>query len=343
MKPKLLKSSLIIFLIIIFCSAIVYFIFFEGNVNLKANNKSYVYIPSGSDFGDLKTLLAQKKILKDTSSFYWLAKLLDFKKVHAGRYEIYAGMSNWKLIKLFKTGRQTPVRISFNSTRTIEELAARIAQKLEVDSAVLLKLLNNDKMLSGFGFNHENVLSMFIPDTYEFYWNTNSKQFVDKMYREFQRFWSENRRTKAKALGLTPIKVSILASIVQAEQLQHYDEQPTIAGLYINRLKKGMLLQSDPTIIYALKNFSLKRVLSEDKNVESPYNTYKFVGLPPGPINIPEKSSIDAVLNYKHHDYIYMCAKDDLKGYHNFAKTIDQHNINAIKYQRALNRRNILR
>jgi len=182
---------------------------------------------------------------------------------------------------------------------------------------------------------------MFIPNTYEFYWNTSAEEFFKRMAKEYKAFWTSERIAKAKKIGLSQSEVSALASIVQAEQLFHADERSRVAGLYINRLNKGMLLQSDPTLIYALGDFTIKRVLNKHKIIKSPYNTYLNTGLPPGPINLPERSSIDAVLNYEKHDYIFMCAKEDFSGYHNFAKTNRQHEIYAAKYHRELNKRRI--
>jgi len=200
-----------------------------------------------------------------------------------------------------------------------------------------LGLLNNKDFITELGFKKETVLCLFLPNTYEFYWSTDAKQFILRMNDEYKKFWNETRTKKAKEVNLTPIEVSILASIVQAEQGRFNDEKPTIAGLYINRLTQGIALQSDPTLVYAAGDFSIKRVLNVHKEINSPYNTYMYAGLTPGPINLPEISSIDAVLNYEKHDYLFMCAKDDFSGYHYFAKTASQHNVYAQRYHAALN------
>ncbi|RQP16561.1 MAG: endolytic transglycosylase MltG, partial [Parapedobacter sp.] len=202
--------------------------------------------------------------------------------------------------------------------------------------------LNNDSLASSYGFDTENFFGMFIPNTYEFYWNTSTDAFAKRMHEEYKKFWNDERKEKAAALKLTPQQVSVLASIVKGEAL-HTDEMPTIAGLYLNRLNKGMLLQADPTVIFANNDFTIRRVLYRHLRMDSPYNTYLYRGLPPGPIMMPSIASIDAVLNYRQHDYLYMCAKEDFSGYHNFAVTQAEHNVNARKFQQALNERNIKR
>ncbi|HWL00047.1 MAG TPA: endolytic transglycosylase MltG, partial [Parapedobacter sp.] len=195
---------------------------------------------------------------------------------------------------------------------------------------------------AGYGFDSANFLSMFVPNTYELYWNTTTEQFADRMHNEYEKFWNDERRQKAETINLNPQEVAVLASIVKGEAL-HTDEMPAIAGLYLNRLRKGMLLQADPTVIFANNDFTIRRVLYRHLRTDSPYNTYLYRGLPPGPIMMPSIAAIDAVLNYQQHDYIYMCAKDDFSGYHNFAVTQAEHNINARKFQQALNERNIKR
>ena len=203
--------------------------------------------------------------------------------------------------------------------------------------------MNDSVFLKKHNFDQENRLSLFIPNKYEFYWNTSAESFVKRMAEEYKRFWNDERISKARTLGLSQSEVSILASIVQAEQLSHRSERPKIAGLYLNRLRIGMPLQSDPTIIFALKDFSIKRVLNKDKSINSPYNTYKFKGLPPGPINLPDIFSIDAVLSPEKHNFLYMCAKADFSGFHHFSTNLRQHNIYAAEYRKELNKRNVLR
>jgi UPF0755 protein len=205
-----------------------------------------------------------------------------------------------------------------------------------------MQLMNNDSLARQYGFNTENFYSMFIPNTYEIWWNTSAEKFFERMHTEYSKFWTEERLNKAKAINLSPNEVSILASIVKGEAM-HNDEMPKIAGLYLNRLERGILLQADPTVIFAAQDFTIRRVLNKHLAIPSPYNTYLNKGLPPGPITLPSIASIDAVLNFQKHEYIYMCAKDDFSGYHNFAKTMTEHLINARKFQHALNERNIKR
>lgn len=354
-KKKKGKSSFIIkvviavFLVIIIGGGIwaydKYKMIYLPNVFLGKNVKQYLYIPSGSSMKDVVNILYENGYVINKSSFEWLAEQKNYKNhVHPGRYLIKTGMSNNKLIDLLRSGEQEPIKLSFNSIRTKEQLARRIADQIEADSLSLVNLLKDNKFLqTKYNLTPENALTLFIPNTYEFYWNTSAEQFLDRMAKEYKVFWTEERKAKAKQIGLSQSEVTTLASIVQAEQSRHNDEKPVIAGLYINRLKKGMRLESDPTLVYALGDFSINRVLNVHKEVSSPYNTYRNSGLPPGPINLPDVSSIDAVLNYKKNDYIFMCAKEDFSGYHNFSNTLEQHNIHAHKYRTALNKRRILK
>ena len=252
-------------------------------------------------------------------------------------------MSNNDLVNLLRSGKQSPVKLTFNTIRTYEDLAGKVANQIEADSISLLKALRNPDLANKYGFSTATFFTLFIPNTYEFYWNTSAEEFIQRMAREYKSFWNESRRAKAKAIGLSQSEVAILASIVQAEQMSHPDERPKVAGLYLNRLKRGMRLQSDPTLVFAIGDFSINRVLNQHKSIQSPYNTYLYSGLPPGPINLPELSSLEAVLNPEQHSYLYMCAKADFSGYHHFSKTLSQHNVYAKEYQRELNRRKIMR
>jgi len=315
--------------------------------NTSAQIKTYeiIFIPTGSNFEDVMDTLLSEKILKHEQSFLWLAELKKYKdKVKPGRYRILAGMNNNEVINLLRAGLQEPVSGTFTNIRTKEQLVSRVCKKLEADSIELTALLNNDQYLKeNLGLTSETILTLFIPNTYEFNWNTSAKQFVERMQTEYKKFWTDERKKKTKAINLTQTQVSILASIVQAEQLQFPDERPTIARLYLNRMKIGMPLQSDPTVIYAIGDFTINRVLDKDKEIDSPYNTYQHTGLPPGPIYVPEISSIDAVLTYQKNNYLYMCAKEDFSGKHNFAKTLAEHNRNAQKYRNALNKEKVFR
>ena len=263
-------------------------------------------------------------------------------RVKAGKYRLEPDMNNRTLINKLGGGIQEPVKLRFENIRLKENFAAHLAQQLEPDSIAFINLLNDESLAASYGFDTANFFSMFVPNTYEFYWNTSAERFIERMQQEYEKFWNEQRREKAAGLNLSLQEVSTLASIVKGEAL-HVDEMPTIAGLYINRLRKGMLLQADPTVIFANNDFTIRRVLYRHLRTDSPYNTYLYRGLPPGPIMMPSIASIDAVLNHQQHNYIYMCAKDDFSGYHNFAVTQAEHSINARKFQQALNERNIKR
>ena len=262
--------------------------------------------------------------------------------IRSGAYLLKSGWSNNQLINLLRSGIQVPVKVTFNNIRFREELAARLSFYLEPDSSAFLSVLNNDKISTDFGFTHESFPMLIIPNTYEIYWNTSPEKFMKRMKWEYDRFWNESRKKKAADLGLTPLQIVTIASIVQ-EETNKNDEKSRMAGVYINRLTRGWLLQADPTVKFALGNFQIKRVLTEYLSVDSPYNTYKYAGLPPGPINFPDIASVEAVLNAERHTYMYFCAKEDFSGYHNFAKSLTEHNRNASRYQSALNNSKIWR
>ena len=291
-----------------------------------------LYIPTNADYQYVKDELKSLNVLTSESAFDWLAKRMDYdENVHPGRYILTDGMTNRELVNMLRMGHQTPVKVVFNNMRTVENLAKRISEQIEADSATIINAINSKDDVDA---------TTFIPNTYEFYWNISAEDFVGKMVAEHDRFWNETRLQKAKDLKLTPREVSILASIVEKETI-NTSEMPRIAGVYINRLNKNWLLQADPTLVFALGDYSIKRVLDVHKNIESPYNTYKYVGLPPGPICIPSIAAIDAVLNAEKHKYFYFCAKDDMSGYHVFAKNITEHNKNAEKYRKALHKNKI--
>src|SRR5690606_38058830 len=302
-----------------------------------------LYIYSHWDFEDVMTSIGELKAIEDTAAFRWAAVKMDYpNRVKPGKYKLEPGMNNRTLINRLGGGLQEPVKLRFENVRLKENLASVLAKQLEPDSIAFVNLLNDDSLAVRFGFDNENFLSMFVPNTYEFYWNTTTERFAERMHDEYQKFWTDERRRKAAAINLDPQEVAVLASIVKGEAL-HTDEMSTIAGIYLNMLLKRMLLQADRTVIFANNDFTLRRVLYRHLRTDSPYNTCLYRGLPPGPIMMPSIASIDAVLNYQHHNYIYMCAKDDFSGYHNFAVTQAEHNINARKFQQALNERNIKR
>lgn len=337
--------SLILFLAGGIAAYMGYKLIYLPNVFIGEKKSEIIFIPTGSDFEDVVQILSDNGILKNQESFIRLAELKKYKDhVKPGRYRILANINNNKLINLLRAGLQEPLTVTFTNVRTKEQLVSRVCKKLEADSTEMISLLKDDRYLNDkFGLNSNTILSLFIPNTYEFNWNTSAEQFLERMQSEYKKFWNDERKLKAKALNLSQSQVSILASIVQSEQMQFPEERPIIAGLYLNRLRIGMPLQSDPTIIFALGDYTINRVLEKDKEVQSPYNTYLHTGLPPGPIYIPEISSIDAVLNYQKNNFLYMCAKEDFSGKHNFARTLNEHNRNAFRYRNALNKSKILR
>lgn len=301
--------------------------------NAQKDIKIYIY--KNNSFEDVFNQIKQN--LKNEKTFEIYAKLKKYDKyIKEGYYQIPLGANNYQIIETLIKGIQTPVKLIVPSVRTIDILIAKIDEQLELTKEELLDILFDPQTLNSYGLSKHTVATLFIPNTYEVYWTISPKKLIERMYKEYNKFWNEERIRKAKKIGLTPTEVIILASIVQAEQMEHSEERPIIAGLYINRLKKGIPLQSDPTVLFALGQFDKKRVLFKDLEVNSPYNTYKNKGLPPGPILIPEISSIDAVLNYQKNDFLYMCAKEDFSGYHYFSKTIDEHLKYAQLYQKKL-------
>lgn len=328
--------SLLLVVIVLGASYYAYTIYtkiFSINTAFETN-EVFITIPTEANFSDVKNILSP--YLSNMKAFELTADKSNYtKNIRPGRFSIKQGMNNYEIIGALRIN--IPVRLTFNNQETIEDFAGRIAQQIEPDSLAVLQSITNKDFLEENGFSYQTVLSMFIPNTYEFYWNTTAHQFGDKMAKEYRRFWNEERKSKAKALNLTPEEVSTLASIVHKETVK-IDERPRVAGVYINRLNKGMPLQADPTVIYAIKkntnNFRqvIKRVFQRDLLVDSPYNTYQIQGLPPGPIAMPDISAIDAVLNYEKHDYLYFCASVENFGYHEFAKNLTQHNINSAKY-----------
>lgn len=330
----------IIVLILAFTALNYYLKYFGGNVS---DRQDYVYIVTGSNFEDVMKEMRRDDLLKDTVSFRWAADNMGYStRIKPGKYRLEKGMGNRELINMLKAGNQEPVKLAFQNVRLKENFAGLISEKIEADSGSIISLLNNGQYVKKYGFSTSNVYSMFIPNSYELYWNTPAEKFFVKMYEEYKNFWNDERRAKAEKIGLTPVEVSTLASIVDSEAL-HDAEMRRIAGLYMNRLDKGIKLEADPTVIFANNDFTIRRVLYRHLRKDSPYNTYIYAGLPPGPISMPSIGAIDAVLNYDTHNYLYMCAKDDFSGYHNFAATLSQHLINARKFQNALNARNIKR
>lgn len=314
-----------------------YLRFFAPNVN---DREKYFYVHSGWTFNDVYKSIREKGVVQDSLSFVEASKQMGYRRIKPGKYRLHSAMGNRAFINMLKAGNQEPVSLRFHNLRLKSEFITYISNKLELDSSSLAQLLNSSSFLKPYGFTPENVYCMFIPNTYQLYWNISSEEFFKRMYHEYKKFWTPTRLEQARKIGLSPVQVSIMASIVRAEAL-HEDEMPMIAGLYMNRYSKQMKLEADPTVIFANGNFAIHRVLNKQLLKQSLYNTYLFVGLPPGPITMPSIKAINAVLAYTKHPYLYMCAKEDFSGYHNYAVTMGQHLLNAHRFQKALDKRNI--
>ena len=307
-------------------------------LDLKKKKTCLFYIHTGSGFGAVKDSLIKKGYLTDPEKFEWLARRKHYdQNVKPGRYRLINGMSNNALVDLLRSGKQEPVRITIHNVRTANELAGKIGKHLEVDSVQLSVLFNDPSSLTAFDISPATLFVLFIPNTYEFLWNTSGEQLLKRMHEEYGHFWTSRRRHLADSLHLSIAEIVTLASIVEKESNKN-DEKSIIAGVYINRLKNKIPLQADPTVIFAWNDYRIRRVLKMHTEIKSPYNTYYRSGLPPGPICLPSIASIDAVLNAVNHSYYYFCAKEDLSGYHNFAANLGGHNLNAKKYQKALDK-----
>lgn len=329
-KSKIFKVLAAVGLIVVL---FIYIKFFTANTNFD-KAEVYVEIPTDSKYEDVQRILSP--YVKNMSDFETIASLRSYpENVKAGRFLLKKGMSAFQLVAAIR--RNVPVKLAFNNQERLENLCERISAQIEPDTTKLLATFRDSAFLEKNGFTKENVFSMFLPNTYEFYWNISAEKFRDKMLDEYNKFWTKERIAKATELNLTQVQVITLASIVHKETVKK-SERPTVAGVYLNRLRDGMKLQADPTVIYALKlrdnDFDqiIKRVLYKDLFIASPYNTYQNLGLPPGPIAMPDVDAIDAVLNPEKHDYLYFCASVEKFGYHEFAATIEQHNVNAKKY-----------
>ncbi len=339
MKRFLTILSVTGFTILAVAAIVIWYIMFRPNV---ADGKK-IFIPSGAGFDTVTDSIASGGILKNIVSFSVVARIKHYDRyVKPGCYTIKRGMSNNSIINILKSGRQTPVKVTFNNVRTLTDLAHKVGGQIEADSSAIMHFLSDPRNYQADGFTHETIISVFIPDTYELYWTTDAPQFYRRMLSEFRSFWNEERLKKAGGLHLTPVEVSIIASIID-DEVRMSDEKPRIAGVYLNRLRIGMPLQACPTIKFALNDFTIRRVLDEHLKVESPYNTYRYRGLPPGPVRCPSKISLDAVLNAEKHDFLYFAAKADFSGYHHFSRTLAEHNRYASEYHRELNRRDIYR
>ncbi|WP_210463872.1 MULTISPECIES: endolytic transglycosylase MltG [Rufibacter] len=345
-KPR--KTSKWTYVLVVLMFLFVCFSYYAYQIVYTANveNKGepvYVLIPNGATYEQAMDSIDSKKVIIDRLSFRFMAKLMDYDKlVKPGRYELKNGMTNYRLIAKLRSGDQDAVKLTYTNVRLKKDLANKLSTFINSTPAEIDSLLNSPSFTKKLGFDTTTILTMFIPNTYEIYWTTSAQDMMERMKKEYDNFWTEERKAKAKDVGLTQQEVSILASIVQAEQSVHADERPRIAGVYLNRLKRNMALQADPTVVYATGDFTIRRVLNVHLRTPSPYNTYLNKGLPPGPINLPAISSINAVLNPEHHEYLYFCAKEDFSGYHAFAVTEAEHRRNAARFHAAMNQRNIM-
>jgi len=309
--------------------------------NVEAEKPVRIFLPAGSDFKALNDTLESADILRSRKSFQIASRLKSFgKTIKPGSYVVLPGMSNNSLVNMLRSGNQTPVNVTFNNIRTLEELAGKAGHQIEADSVTLISFFNDEANYSADGFDRRNLLAVFIPDTYQVYWSVDARGFYRRMLKEYRDYWNDERLEMAGSAGLTPAEVSILASIVD-EEVSREEEKPRIAGVYINRLRAGMPLQADPTVRFAVNDFSIRRILNKHLEVDSPYNTYKFAGLPPGPIRCPSRSGLESVLKAESHEYLFFVARSDGSGYHHFSRTLAEHNRYASAYRRELNRRRI--
>ncbi len=334
MKKTIVTISTIIILGVIASCISIYNYF---NAEYKSESK-WIYIQAKASDDDIKSVLVDSLGSIGLRAYQMWSFANGNAKVAHGAYKIRAGESAIDIGRRIKQGAQTPVTITFNNIRTIEQLAERISLNMTFDEKDFFKAC--DSILSDDGLSKHTYISAFLPDSYEFYWTVSADNLVRRLYEYQKRFWNKERLSKAKSLGITPLQATIIASIAE-EETNRSDERGIVARLYLNRLERGMLLQADPTIKFALGDFSLKRILNKHLAVDSRYNTYMYAGLPPGPIRMPEGRTIDALLNSKPHPYLYMCAKEDFSGKHNFAIDLATHQRNATRYQAALNRRKI--
>ncbi|MFO3729273.1 endolytic transglycosylase MltG [Butyricimonas muris] len=340
---KIVKRILVFVIIIMALVAVMggigyYYVF---SPNTVVTDDGILYIRDSNSVVQVFETLQSRGYIKNPNTLSSVAKLKKFSSsVKSGKYKIRDGMNNNELVNMFRAGNQVPVHFTFNNMRTIEEFADEAQEKLAVSKDELMALLTDSDVLAELGFNSNTILAMFIPNTYEIYWNIPAMDLLKRMKKEYARFWNENRMAKAREIGLSPEEVITLASIIEEETVKA-EEYPVIAGVYMNRLNKGIKLDACPTLKFVLGDFTISRILDRHMQIDSPYNTYMYAGLPPGPIRMASIKVIDSVLNYQKHDYLFFCAKSDFSGYHNFSRTLRQHNAYAREYHRELNKRKI--
>lgn len=340
-RKYVLWAASLVALSLISISAYAYYLLYSPQFH--PHNTVYVYIDRNDNIDSVYTKVKSVGAVKHFKGFEWMADYRDYAQcIHTGRYAINPGENAYLVFSRLYRGYQTPAKVTLNSVRSLDRVSSALSRQLMVDSAEIANLIQDSILIKQLGFEAESLPGLFIPNTYEIYWNIEADKLLQRFKEEYDRFWNESRQAKAKEIGLTPKEVSTLASIVE-EETANNAEKPTVAGLYLNRLRINMPLQADPTIKFALQQTGIRRILNSDLKVESPYNTYTHTGLPPGPIRVPSTIGLDAVLNHAQHNYLYMCAKEDFSGTHNFATNYSQHLQNARRYQAALSKRNIKR
>ncbi len=342
MSNKNIKIAILVFaLISAMFSYYAWQIIKTPNFNVEKGNKVELLIPSNATFSTLMDTLNKHQLVRDQLSFKFLAKLVGVQaNVRSGRYVITENTGNWELLRKIRNGRQDAIKVVVNTWRLKEDIAGKLSTFLPYDSLYIFKRLDSIEYVSSLGFTKETIVNIFIPNTYEVFWTSDFDSFMQKMKKQHDKFWTSDRKQKASNLQLTIDQVGVLASIVEGES-KKADEQSRIAGVYWNRLQKQMPLQADPTVVFAWKDFTIKRVTGKYTGINSPYNTYRNIGLPPGPISIPNPAVIDKVLNLEKHNYVYFCAKEDFSGYHSFAVDYAEHLKNAAAYQKALDQNHI--
>ncbi len=329
----------ILVIIVGICVGLGYYYILAPNTNVK--DDGIIYLRENSTISQVLDSLQRYGYIENMHTLSAVAKIKRFASpVKPGRYKIRDGMNNNELINMFRSGNQLPVNFTFNNMRTLDEFAEKAHEELGTSKEELLTLLKDSDVLADLGFDSTTIMAMFIPNTYQIYWNTSALDLLERMKKEYHRFWNEDRMAKAAVIGLSPEEVITLASIIEEETAKP-EEYPVIAGVYINRLNRGIKLDACPTLKFVLGDFTISRILDRYLKIDSPYNTYMYAGLPPGPIRIASIKVIDSVLNYQKHDYLYFCAKSDFSGYHNFSRTLRQHNIYAREYHQELNKRKI--
>lgn len=343
MKKKLIIYLLSAISVLVITAVILLYRSIFGVTIYSEKPNKIIIIPTGSSYVQVLDSIFSTHLIQNEKLFVWVAEKKNYPvMIKPGRYVIDQNFSYNSLINMLRSGHQSPVRITFQNIRTLNQLAGKIGKQIEADSVQIMNFLSDDSNYSADGFKKETVISLFIPNTYEIYRNTDAKGLYNRMLKEYRIFWNDKRLAQAKEKGLDPIEVAILASIID-DEVTKTDEKPRIAGVYLNRLKRGIPLQACPTIKFALNDFTITRILYKYLQIDSPYNTYKHNGFPPGPIGCPSIEGIEAVLDAEDHDYLYFAAKVDFSGYHNFSRTLEEHNHYAAIYQKELNKRKIFK